>query len=322
MLRRSSWLWLWLCFGLGICMFLPGEPEAPELYPGIKTPEALLRGSLPPFNTVEEAKSKTCAIAARPLPAYLPLALFEDDRQALKAYKDAWLTLCRQPRASALAEAYQLSLDLEKMLREPIFGIGLPDAAADEPDAALRIDTIYQRLDALDAVVPAFFGTAEGFEYYAPNWTLFYLAALDATQEDQAFFRLHFQLRRHPLFYPWIEAAADMGVCTLFGEYRWEDGLAAIEEVLGESRHPIYVRSLQEWRAALLGAFEVGSGKPQLCSCRSGPQEVLQDGENLLAALAAFPEQSLVIGRFSGAIEKIKKYPRLVRNYREEGCVY
>lgn len=319
MVQRSWLRWL-LC---GLCPFLlMGEPEKPSLYPNIRTAEALLRGSLPPYNTVEEARAKTCEVAARPLPAVLPLALFEDDRQTLSSYKGAWLTLCHQPTATALAEAYQLSLELEKMLREPIFSLDLPAVESDEPEAGLRIDKIYQRLDKLDQVVPAFFGTAEGFEYYAPNWTLFYLAALEGTDEDQEFFRLHFQLRRHPLFYPWIEAAADLGVCTLFGEYAWDQTLEAIEEALARVSHPIYVRSLQEWRAALLGAFEVSNRKPQICSCRTDAVVVLADGEKLLEALGRHESLQAATARLKDALHVLRSSKKLVQNYQVQGCMY
>lgn len=286
------------------------EPPSPRLYPGIRTREALLRGSLPPFNTAAEAESRTCALAAASIPDPLPFELYPDDRTVIASYKQAWQTICREGGDASLAEAFRLARQLEEMLLVPVLAEGLP--AKEEA----RRDAIYQRLDALDRFMPAFYGHAEGSGTYGLNRHIFYLFALEAAAEDRSFFQIHFLYRQQAPLYPW----QDPGLCTRFGAYDWPKNYATLKEAEETFSQPVYRQALAEWRRALL--FEFSGSRERFCLCDGQREDVVLDVENMAVYLAQHPDPEQNAAALEQLSGELRRGLKKVNNFSEEGCSF
>ena len=311
-MRASLWLgrlgpWLWL-------FLTAGEPPNSMLYPGMRTREALLRGSLPPFNTAEEASSRTCALAERPIPENLPIPLFEDDRRVIQEYKDNWLKLCRKQAEASLAETLRFARQIEIMLHNPLFVDDLPEEKDDQGSS--RRERIYQRLDALDQFIPAFYGHVESGEFYSYNRSVFYLFALEAAPEDRQFFQLHFRFARQYNRFPW----QGKELCTRFGEYDWIADQMLLDQAKSWLKTPVYWQMISEWRLALWSEF-LGR-ETNFCLCNGGREDLVLDAEAFASYLAQQPSFAPQAKAAGELVEALHKGQKNVRNYAEEGCSY
>lgn len=307
-MSRVSSVLVALSFCLSI--FVPAsERENRFLYPGIRTPEALLRGSLPPFSTVREAMARTCKIAARPIPPELPLVLYEDDLQTIRSYKSSWLALCEGRSEKTLPEAFRLARQLEDMLRIPLFREGLP------PPGEQRSMLVYERLDALDTFIPAFYGHAENTEVYGFIRSIFYLAALQGSAEDRLFFQLHFTYRRQAHLFPWQNDP----LCANFGDYDWIQSLRELRHAQTTLQNPIYRQALNEWERAIYFLFD--ARHEDFCVCQGDRQDLLIDAEAIGVFLTKFPDRENSISPIKELIDALHQGKKRVRSFAEEGCI-
>jgi hypothetical protein len=262
-----------------------------------------------------------CAAANNPLDYGSIIAVPDDVRALIDAYRADWLAFCRQTQpgpvtlANLYAQAGSISEAFDRLIEQAWKDSADADAGQGDGlqpetlDDVLR--TTYPRF------VPAFEGSFLESTYFNPSTEGFSAYASRGSADDRLFFDSGMPLTSHIWDRPWLERTWDYGGCLLFGRFDWAGEAQKIAGLKKELSSESWLKRVATREETFFSQLE-DSGT-RICTCER-KDAVLEDYRKLVRVVEREPGLASHLVGLRRMIAAIQSSRIRIDSDREQHC--